>query len=493
VGGPEITEVLKQPHEPADGLDGPFERALVDAVDRRYIVTDPELRERYEVDWMGRNGGKAAAIVRPSSAAEVAAVVRACGAHGIAVVPQGGNTGLVGGGVPRGGELVVSTDRLAWVGEVDTADGLLAVGAGATLAAARHAALACDLDIGIDLASRETATLGGMVSTNAGGLRVLRYGHMRAQLAGIEAVLPNGRTVRRMGGLRKDAVGWDLTGLFCGSEGTLGVVTSVLLGLVPATRSGATVLLGLDSLGDALAVAQRARRRCPSLQSAEVMFADGMALLRERFALRSPIDDTHACQLLLDFCSSSESSDAVIDEVAAVLADDLAVHDSALASDSEGRRRLLELRERHPQIIVGRGTPYKLDISMPLPMMVSFEQQVRAALAAIAPRAEVVLYGHLVDGSLHVNVAVADGDPAAGTVEGIVFGLVREHHGSVSAEHGVGVDKVRWAHYTRTWAELAVLRAVKSALDPAGIMNPGVLLPAVSPPAGAVGRAGMAE
>lgn len=462
-------------------LEPELERALIDVVGRRHVLSDPDLRAGYEVDWMGRRTGHARAVVRPGSVDEMAALVRICAGGGVPVLPQGGNTGLVGGGVPRGGEVILSTRRLDWVGDVDDATGLLAAGAGVTLARAREAALGAGLDVGVDLASRSSATLGGMVSTNAGGLRVLRYGHMRAQVAGIEAVLPSGRIIRRMGGLSKDAVGWDLTGLFCGSEGTLGVVTSVLVRLVPADRSGLTVLVGAASLADALSVAQRVRRRCSSLQSAEVMFADGLARVRERFAVASPLGDAHHCQLLLDFCSPTPPTDALVEEAAAALGESPEIDASAVAVDVEGRGRIWALRERHPEIVVGQGRPYKLDVSMSLGRLVPFERQVRAALAERVPDAEVVLYGHLADGSLHVNVAVPGDGGADGLVEETVFGLVRQHHGSISAEHGVGTDKIPWVHYTRGSPELELMRLVKSVVDPAGVMNPGVLLPPPQP------------
>jgi len=430
------------------------------------VLVDPEARVGYETDWMGRRRGAALAVVRPAGSAEVAAVLRACAAAGVGVVPQGGNTGLVGGAIPRGGEVVVSTSRLSWVGEPDAAGRQVAAGAGATLSAVRSAVAAVGLDVGVDLASRDRASVGGMVATNAGGLRVLRHGHLRSQLAGVEAVLADGSVLSRMAGLRKDTAGYDLTGLLCGSEGTLAVVTAALLRLVPLRTGRVTALLAVGSLSDALSVLGRLRSGTDELESAEIMFSDGVRLLELHFGLRSPLRVDLPVLLLV------EMSAADPDPALEVLAACPEVLDSAVATDGQSRARLWALRERHPDLVARLGVPHKLDVAVPVAALADFEVAVRSALAGVD--ATVVLYGHVGDGSLHVNVATPE--PGAGEIEDAVFGVVAGFGGTISAEHGIGTDKLRWLGCTRSPEEIAVMRAVKTALDPVGVLNPGVLL-----------------
>ena len=441
------------------------------------VVDDPELLVAYETDWMGRRPGRARLATRPASTDEVVQVVDACRAAGAAVVPQGGNTGLVGGGVPRGGEVVLSTRRLDWVGEADALTATVAAGAGAPLATVRDAARRAGFDLGVDLGARDSATVGGMAATNAGGLRVIRHGHMRAHLAGLEAVTAQGRVIRRMAGLVKDTAGYDLTALLCGSEGTLAVITAVLLRLVPAPAARVTAVAGVPSLGRAMEVLAELRRRLPELEAAEVVTADGVALVTELFGVRSAVDPSWPCQLLVEVAGPEEA--ALLDRLAGALeAAGLggADGDTAVATDAGGRAALWEVRERHSEVVVRIGLPHKLDVSLPLGRLARFEAEVRARLAAAVPGATLVLFGHAGDGGLHVNVATPGGEPdPAEKIEEVVFELVGAMGGSVSGEHGIGTDKVRWVGLTRSRAELEAMRAVKDALDPDGLLNPGVL------------------
>ena len=446
------------------------------------MVTDPGMLEGYETDWMGRRLGAARMVVRPGSTPEARAVVDACRRAGAAVVPQGGNTGLVGGGVPRGGEVVVSTRALDGIGAVDPLTATLAAGAGAPLAAVRRVAREAGFDLGVDLAARDSATVGGMAATNAGGLRVIRHGHMRAHLAGVEAVTAGGEVIRRMAGLVKDTAGYDLTALLCGSEGTLALITSVLLRLVPATAHRVTAVVGLGSFEQVMHVLAGLRRRLPELEAAEVVFADGVRLVGEMFGTASAVDPSCPCQLLVEAGApeGAPGGDAgLVDRTAAALAG-AGVPDgaaSAVAVDEGARAALWAVRERHPELVVRAGTPHKLDVSLPLGRLAEFEQEVRARLTRAVPGATVILYGHAGDGGLHVNVATPpDGPDPVRRIDEEVLGLVGALGGSVSAEHGVGTDKVEWLGLTRGPAEVAAMRAVKAALDPTGMLNPGVLL-----------------
>ncbi len=435
------------------------------------VVDDPDLLTRYETDWMGRRTSSARCVVRPMTTDEVAAVVATCNRMHVSVVPQGGNTGLVGGGVPRANEVVLSTERLDVIGAVDAIGRTIRCGAGVTLSRLRSAAMEDGFDLPLDLASRDVATVGGMVATNAGGLQVFRYGHMRSQLAGVSAVLGDGTVVERMSGLRKDTAGYDLAGMLCGSEGTLAVVTEVLLKLVPIARSRLTLVVGLSGVQQALELVAAVRTLTHTLQSAEIVFADGVRLAEELFGTRSVLRRPYPCELLLELVSDS-AHDPLI-EIAGVALAQFGVEDNAAVSDNESTRaEFWAMRERHPELVVRLGGPRKLDVSVPLRAVPQLESLVRTAIGRV-PGLVAVLYGHVGDGSLHVNISVADG--VAASVEDIVFPIVAELGGSISAEHGIGVDKRAWLGLIRSSADVQMMRRIKQAFDPQEIMNPGVI------------------
>lgn len=459
---------------------------LARAVGGDHVLVDDDVRRGYETDWMGRRLGACRAVARPASATEVAAVLTTCSGAGVPVVPQGGNTGLVGGGVPRGGEVVLSTRRLVGVRPVDRLAGQVAVAAGTTLAAVAEAVAAAGFEVPLDLTARDSATVGGMVATDAGGTRVLRHGSMRANLAGVEAVLADGTAVRRMGGLAKDNAGYHLPSLVCGSEGTLAVVTEVLLRLVPAARARVTAIVGTTSLAASLALVTALRRALPELDAAEVVFADGVRLAAELLGVTSPLRTAPPCELLVEAASDREDTGDLVARLAGVVGDHDPGAETALAEDPEARRRLWAVRERHSELVGLLGEPHKLDVSLPLGELAAFEADVRAALARRLPGCVPVLFGHLGDGGMHVNVAVPSGTgcepgggPALGTgdVANVVFPVVAAHGGSISAEHGVGTDKVRWLSLARSPGEIDAMRRVKDALDPGSVLNPGVVLP----------------
>ena len=438
--------------------------ALAQAVGERHLLTDPELTAGYERDVTGRFGGRAAAVVRPADAGQVAAVLRACAAAGAAVVPQGGNTGLVGGQVPRGGEVVLSLARLDAIGPLDPVARQITAGAGATLAAVDAAVRPRGLAVGIDFAARDSATVGGMAATDAGGAQVLRHGTMRARVAGLEAVLGDGRVLRRLSGLVKDNAGYDLPALLVGSEGTLAVITAVRLALVDAPARVVTALLGLDALADAVALVARLRGALPSLQAAEVFFADGLDLVCAHRRLAPPFAAAHAVYLLVE-CGAAEDPTPAL---AAALEDVDA--DVAVADDGARRAALWTYREAHNEAVNAAGVPHKLDVSLPLAALAPFAAEVAAAVAP----ARAILWGHLGDGNLHVNVLGPPADDHA--VDEAVLRLVAAHGGSISAEHGIGVAKRAWLGLTRSPEEIAAMTAIKRALDPAGILNPGAVL-----------------
>ena len=449
--------------------------ALARTIGSEHVLTDADVVRGYETDWMGRRLGACLAVVRPGSSDEVAAVLRACADARVPVVPQGGNTGLVGGGVPVGGEVVLSTRRLTGETVVDAEDARVTASAGTTVAQVQAALTPHGLELGIDLASRDSATIGGLVATNAGGLRVPRFGHVRRQLLGLEAVLAEGVRVERLSGLRKDNSGYDLPSLLCGSEGTLGVVTRACLRVWPLAHQRVTVVLGLDDLAACVGVVRRLRARLPQLECVEAVFADGV---EQAVALgaRRVLDRRAPVELLVEAVDRTGRGDTLLHDVLAALEDTAALA-TAVATDASGRQALWERRERQPEVVVRLGgTALKLDTAVRLGQLPVYELDVRAAVAATDPGARLVLYGHVGDGSLHVNVAT---DPEhAADVRDAVFDVVRTHGGSLSAEHGIGRDKRQRLDWVRTEGEITVMAAVKRALDPGGILNPQVLLPA---------------
>ena len=444
---------------------------LAAIVGEEHVLTDPDLRAGYEADWTRRYHGSTPAVVRPASTREVAVVLQLCHEFGAPVVPQGGNTGLVGGGVPRNRELVLSLRRLDGVTDLDAASGEVTAGAGVTLAALQEAVRAKGWNFGVDLASRDSATIGGMVATNAGGIRVLRYGGMRQQVLGIEAVLPDGAVVSRMPGLLKDNSGYDLAQLLAGSEGTLAVITAVRLKLVPQQPHRAVALLAVEDIAAALGVVSAVRRALTSLDAAEVFFLEGLELVCRHAGLAPPFSAAHPCYLLLECAARSDESAAL----AGVLANAQGIRDSAMATDRPGRERLWAYRERHTESISAEGIPHKLDVTLPLNRLPEFEQRVRGAIAAVNAGARPILFGHAGDGNLHVNIlGLAPDDDRP---DDAVLRLVAELGGSISAEHGIGIAKMPWLHLTRSAADREAMRAIKLALDPAGILNPGVVIP----------------
>jgi|DewCreStandDraft_1066081.scaffolds.fasta_scaffold00565_50 FAD/FMN-containing dehydrogenase len=453
------------------GAEDPLVRALAEIVGREHVLTDPELTAGYERDWTGRFRGRARLVVRPGSTEETAAVVRRCAEAGAAIVPQGGNTGLVGGSVPRGGEVVLSLGRMAEVGSVDETAAQVTAGAGATIAAIQDAARAVGLDYAVDLASRGSATVGGTIATNAGGMYVGRWGATRAQVVGIEAVLADGSVIARMGGLLKDNTGYDLASLLCGSEGTLGVVTRARLRLVPAMPRRAVAVLGLGDLDEAAALGARLRRELESVLALEAFFPDGAELVRRHLRVPLPFERHPGCYLLVE-CGGREDP---APDLAAALGQYAAPEWVVIGTTPAERSRLWRLREGHPEAIAAEGIPQKLDVTVPMGRLGSFAREVRSRLTARVPGARPILFGHIGDGNIHVNVLGAD--PNDERVAETVFTLAAELEGSISAEHGIGVAKVRWLRLTRSEADIAAMRAIKRALDPAGILNPGVLFP----------------
>jgi FAD/FMN-containing dehydrogenase len=416
----------------------------------------------YSVDWTGRFRGEAAAVVRPADTEQVAAVLRLCTDAGVAVVPQGGNTGLVGGGVPLHGELVLSLTRLARLGPVDADSRQVTAGAGVTLAQAANADPA--LDLGIKIASQGSATVGGAIATNAGGTRVLRHGPMRAQLRGVEAVLADGTVVEHLSGPVKDNTGYDYGSLLAGSEGTLAVLTRARLQLVPRAADLCTVLLGLPGLAEVHDLAQRAVREIPGLLSAEYFTEAGLDILIERAGLAPPLPEPARAYLLLE-ADSRRAPEAL----AELTGDRIA----AVGQTPAQRSRLWSYRDRLPEAAAFFGTPIKLDVSVPAAHWVELAASAAGVVSSADPGARVLTFGHVADGNVHINIVPAA--PADGRHEDAVLSFVASLGGSISAEHGIGALRAPWLGLARSAAEQDLFARIRSALDPAGTLNPHIL------------------
>lgn len=442
---------------------------LRDIVGDTHVITDASVKASYETDWTGRFSATAAAVVRPANTDEVAAIVRLCATHRIPLTPQGGNTGLVGGAVPVADGILLSLTRLDSIGTVDQVSAQVAVGAGATLAAVQHAVRPLGLDVGVDLASRDSATIGGLLATNAGGERVLRYGSMRRQVVGIEAVLADGSVMKHMTGLIKDNTGYDLVRLISGSEGTLAVITNVLLQLVPLPARRTVALIGVATLATAQSVLKELRLRVPQLSAAEVFLDTGVVMVRAYCGLPRPLAEDHPVYLLVEVADASDPTEALVYQ----LEKDKRIRDAAIASDSRGMADLWRYREEHSSAVNALGTPIKLDVSLPAAALPAFVGALPHVIGKIAPEAHTYIWGHLAEANLHVNIV--NGTEYGELLTDAVLDIVIRSGGSISAEHGIGRAKSAWLERARSEPEYKAMRAIKNALDPLAILNPGVI------------------
>ena len=442
--------------------------ACVAVVGREHVLTDPDVTASYSNDWSGRYSGPVLGVLRPSSTEQVSELVKICIAARIPVLPQGGNTGLVGGSVPGHDDppmMIISTRRLNYLGPVDELTGQVTVGAGATLASVHAHANAAGWNYGVDLASRESCTVGGNIGTNAGGIRVCCYGMTRKQIVGIEVVLPDGSIVSNLSGLIKDNTGYNFPSLFTGSEGTLGVVTAARLGLVRPPRASAVALIGVQSAAHALSIVSAAVPAGSRLLAAEILDAPLLELIAHGAQLPMPLATPTPHVLLLE-TESSQSG-----EVAMELADDL---DVVVATDSSTKARFWRYRELAGETVGHLGLTHRFDVSVPRHRWDEFSNAVGEAVMQLPDVQHYFSFGHLADGNLHLEVIGPAADDER--TDDKVLHIVADFGGSISAEHGVGRQKAKYLHLSRTSPEIAAMRSLKSALDPHWLFNPGALL-----------------
>ena len=459
--------------------------SLRHTVGATHVLTDGDL-SAYELDWRKRSRGKSLAVVRPGSTAEVAAVVKACAAAGVSIVPQGGNTGLVVGSTPdaSGTQIVLSLQRMQAVLAIDTANLTMTVEAGCILQNLQDTAEKAGFLFPLSLAAEGSCTIGGNLATNAGGTQVLRYGNTRELCLGLEVVTAHGDVWSGLSGLRKDNTGYDLRNLFIGSEGTLGIITAATLKLAPQPAAQLTAWASVPSLDHAVTLLGLAHQHLGAgLTGFEVMGQFALSLVAKHYPQqRVPLYlDTPWCVLLENSDSESEThARDRFEHLLELAMEQGCVSDAVVAENIAQAHALWHVRESISMAQAEEGLNIKHDISIPVSRIPEFVRHTDALLTAQIPGVRLVNFGHLGDGNLHYNVqAPAEGDAAEflrtqeDNVNTLVFDGVMAHGGSISAEHGVGSLKVAHLEHYKSPVAMALMRSIKKALDPQNLMNPG--------------------
>ncbi len=452
------------------------------------LLTDPADTAPFLTDWRRRWTGRALAVAQPDTAADVAGVVRWCQAQRVPIVPQGGNTGLSGGSVPddSGRALVLSTARLNRIRAIDRANNTLVAEAGCVLQTVQQSARDAGRLFPLSLAAEGSCTIGGNLSSNAGGVAVLRYGNARELCLGLEVVTPQGELWEGLRGLRKDNTGYDLRDLYIGAEGTLGIITAAVLKLHPLPVAQVCALAAVASPDDALALLGLAQRRAgPALTAFELVSAACLDLVVKHFpACRRPFEAAHPWVVLCELSDLESEARAtqVVEDLLEAALDAGLLADAVLATSLEQRKSLWALRENISEAQAAEGKNIKHDIAVPISRVAEFVRATDAAIAAAHPGVHMIVFGHLGDGNLHYNVSPPPGEAAEAflgrqdAINRITHDAVARFGGSISAEHGLGVLRRDEAARYKSPTELALMRALKAALDPDGIMNPGKVL-----------------
>lgn len=451
------------------------------------VIVDPGDMAAYLREPREAFFGRAPCVVKPRSAREVASVLALCNEAGVGVVPQGGNTGLVGGQTPdeSGAQIVLSLQKLDKIREIDPASDTMTVEAGAILVNVQAAAEAVGRYFPLSLAAEGSCTIGGNLATNAGGVHVIAYGATRDLALGLEVALADGRLLSGLSKLRKDNTGYDLAHLFIGSEGTLGIITAATLKLFPLPRSRATAFVGLADPRAALKLLTLAKARAGSaLVAFELIPRIGVEFTTRHIAgVRDPLAGAHGWYVLMELASPAESG--VEDQLTELLGEAMEqgiAEDAALAATLEQRAGLWKLRETMPEAQKPEGVSIKHDVSVPLESIPDFLAEASALVAVHAPGARPTPFGHMGDGNIHYNISQPEGADRVAflarreEINALVHGLVTKYAGSVSAEHGIGALKRDLLRKVKDPVALELMRAIKSALDPKGILNPGKLL-----------------
>lgn len=444
---------------------------------------DPSDIAPWLTEWRNRWKGNTPLMLTPRSTEEVARLVTICARHRVAIVPQGGDTGLVGGQIPFG-EVLLSTRKLRAVRDVTPLDDAMTVEAGVTLLEAQQAAEAAGRRFPLSLAAEGTATIGGVISTNAGGTQVVRYGMMRDLVLGIEAVMPNGEIFQGLKRLRKDNTGYDLKQLLIGAEGTLGVVTAATLKLFPIMRSRATAVVGLDSAHAAIELLALAKVETGGgVEAFELMKRIGVEFALKHIPdTREPLDSTPPWYVLIELASGEPgAADAALERLLGDAFEAGLIIDAAIAQNDAQRAAFWKVREEQSAAQKPEGGGWKHDVSVPVSRIADFLDEASAAVETFEPGARISAFGHVGDGNMHYDILCPPGVDHAAFIgrwmqgSEVVHDVVARYNGSISAEHGLGRLKTEEARRYKSPLEVATMQAVRSAIDPLRIMNPAVL------------------
>jgi FAD/FMN-containing dehydrogenase len=475
----------KPPDRPPAKLDPALLARFAAIVGEKYAITDPSLQVPYLVEMRHLFEGHTPMVLRPGSAAEVSAILKLANATKTPVVPQGGNTGLVGGQIPHHNEIVLSLNRLDRIREVDPTSNTITCEAGVTLQRAREAAAAVDRLYPQLLPSEGTCTIGGNLATNAGGTAALAYGIARSHALGLEVVLADGRVLNNLNKLKKDNTGYDLKNLFIGAEGTLGIITAAVLRLVPRPRSVETAFVGIASAEAGLELLSLAQERAGNdVTSFEIMTRQGVELvLKYGAGCRDPLAAPHPWYVLIELSSQQRQGlREVLEDILGRGVERGLVTDATIADSLEQAKAFWRIREMFGEVQGHAGGSIKHDVSVPVAAVPAFIKEANAAVTALIPGARPLPFGHLGDGNIHYNVsqpAGADKDDYLrrwDEVNAVVFAVVKKYGGSISAEHGIGVMKRDLLPSVKDPVALELMRSLKAMLDPNGILNPGKVL-----------------
>ena len=453
-------------------------------VGEKYAVTDAADIQPYTTEERNLFHGRSPLVLRPGSTTEVAAICKLASEHRIALVPQGGNTGLVGGQTPHNGEVVVSLRRLDKIRDIDVESNTMTCEAGVVLQIAQQKAADVDRLFPLSLGAEGSCTIGGNLSTNAGGTGALAYGVAREMALGLEVVLADGRVLNALSKLKKDNTGYDLRNLFIGAEGTLGIITAATLKLFPRPRAVETAYVGLKSPAAALKLLSISRDQAAgSLTSFELLADIAVDFsIRHGIDIRDPLESKHPWYVLMELSSSRDDARDTLEAILAQGMEDGIVDDAVIAANLSQRQAFWKLRDEMSAAQKPEGGSIKHDISVPVAAVPAFIEEANAAVVKLTPGARPVPFGHLGDGNIHYNVSQPVGANAADflarwhDVNAVVFEIVLRMGGSISAEHGIGVLKRDELPDVKDKVAIELMRQVKALLDPLGIMNPGKVL-----------------
>ena len=443
------------------------------------VLLGNSISEKYQHDWSADAPGMPGAVLRPATTEALSAILRLCHAAGQPVVVQGGLTGLTGGAIPKSGELAINLERLNGIEELDADAMTMTVKAGTPLQTIQEAADAAGFIFPLDLGARGTCNIGGNISTNAGGNQVLRFGMTRALVLGLEAVMADGTVLTSMNKMLKNNAGYDLKHLFIGTEGTLGVVSRAVLRLFPKAASRCTALLALEDFADVTKLLRLLSVKFSGSMSAfEVMWASYFDFITEHVdSVDSPFDAHYPVYVLTELEGSDQEKDSELfmNTLSSAMEDGLVV-DALIASSEKDREEFWKIRDGVGEIGAFIKDTANFDISVPISSMAAFLAQVEMELVAAVPGARMLVFGHIADSNLHFMCYTGSHDDVKAMYD-VVYKVVGDFGGSVSAEHGIGVQKIGYLQHSRTPAEIALMQNLKQALDPKGILNPGRVIP----------------